>query len=275
VVPTDRTEIDESNAQFYGVWKKLGAKFVSHEAPEWPGVTISWPGAKWSVLNVVGLSCPIADPAELEAKLQRAVSYTRTKPVTGMVVACTEWLPRDPEGKNAAIFSEHGLAVAFTLRGMVADRLLPPRRTPPELEFRRVASPETRRAIADLNAIGYNVPLDFGREVSDLAGFWDEAFAYVGYRNGQAMTTAATYLEADRLYVGWVATLPEARGNGYAEAAVRHSLEAAARSSGLSRTVLHATELGFPVYRAMGYRQVASFDVYLPQSSVDGMSRPE
>src|SRR5262249_28744468 len=218
-------------AQFYGVWKKLGGKFASNEAPEWPGVTVSWPGTKWSMLNVVGLSCPVADTAELEAKVQRAVSYTQTKPVIGMVVACTEWLPPDPEGRNAAIFSEHGLALAFTLRGMVADCLLPPRRTLPKLEFRRVASPETRRAIADLNAIGYNAPLEFGREVSDLAGFWDEAFAYVGYRNGQAVTTAATYLEDDRLYVGWVATRPEARRNGYAEAALRHSLEAAARSS--------------------------------------------
>jgi ribosomal protein S18 acetylase RimI-like enzyme len=256
------------------MWKKLGGKFASNEALEWPGVTISWPGAKWPMLNLVGLSCPVADPVELEAKIQRAVSYTKTRPVMGMVVACTEWLPPDPEGKNAAIFSEHGLALAFTLRGMVADHLLPPRRTPPDLEYRRVASPETSRAFADLNAIGYNAPLEFGREVSDLAGFWDEAFAYVGYRNGQAVTTAATYLEADRLYVAWVATLPEARRNGYAEAAVRHSLEAAARSSGPSRTVLHATELGYPVYRAMGYRQVASFHVYFPQSIVDQMSNP-
>jgi ribosomal protein S18 acetylase RimI-like enzyme len=274
VAPTDRTEIDESNAQFYGVWKKLGGKFASNEALEWPGVTISWPGAKWPILNVVGLSCPVADLSELEAKVQRAVGYIETKPVPGMVVACTEWLPPDPEGKNAAIFSQHGLALAFTLRGMVADHLLPPRRTPPELEFRRVASPETRRAIADLNAIGYNAPPEFGREVSDLAGFWDDAFAYVGYRNGQAVTAAATYLEDDRLYVAWVATLPEARRNGHAEAALRHSLETAARISGLSRTVLHATELGYPVYQAMGYRQVATFHVCFPRSIVDGMSNP-
>jgi ribosomal protein S18 acetylase RimI-like enzyme len=192
----------------------------------------------------------------------------------GMVVACTEWLPRDPEGKNAAIFREHGLELGFTLCGMFADHLLPSRRTPPELEYRRVVSLETRSAFADLNAIGYNSPLEFGREVSDLDGFWDEAFAYVGYKNGRAVTTAATYLEDIRLYVGWVATLPEARRNGYAEAVMRHSLEEAAWSSDLSRTVLHATELGYPIYRAMGYRQVAFFRVYFPQSIVNGMSNP-
>ncbi len=269
-----QTEIDKSNAQFYRVWKKLGGKFASNEALELPGVTISWPGAKWPMLNVVGLSCPVADPAELEAKVAQSVSYAKTKPVMGMFVACIEWLPPDPEGKNAAIFREHGLELGLTLRGMVAYHLLPSRRTPPELEYRRVASLETRRAFADLNAIGYNAPLEFGREVSDLDGFWDEAFAYVGYKNGRAVTTAATYVEDNSLYVGWVATLPTARRNGYAEAVMRHSLEEAAWSTGLSRTVLHATELGYPVYRAMGYRQVAFFHVYFPQSSINGMNNP-
>ena len=164
MVTAYQTEIDKSNAQFYGVWKKLGGKFASNEALELPGVTISWPGAKWPMLNVVGLSCPVADPAELEA------------------------------------------------------------------------------------------------------------FAYVGYKNGRAVTTAATYVEDNSLYVGWVATLPKARRNGYAEAVMRHSLEEAAWSTGLSRTVLHATELGYPIYRAMGFRQVAFFHVYFPQSIVNEMS---
>jgi ribosomal protein S18 acetylase RimI-like enzyme len=274
VVTAYQTEIDESNAQFYGIWKKLGGKFANNEALDLPGVTISWPGAKWPMLNVVGLSCPVADPAELEAKVAQAVGYANTKPVTGMVVACTEWLPRDPEGKNAAIFRQHGLELGFTLRGMVADHLRPSRRTPPELEYRRAASLETRRAFANLNAIGYSAPLEFGREVSDLDGFWDDAFAYVGYKNGRAVTTAATYVEDNSLYVAWVATLPKARRNGYAEAVMRHSLDEAAWSTGLSRTVLHATELGYPIYRAMGYRQVAFFHVYFPQSIVNGISNP-
>jgi hypothetical protein len=41
VVTAYRTEIDESNAQFYGIWKKLGDKFANNEALELPGVTIS------------------------------------------------------------------------------------------------------------------------------------------------------------------------------------------------------------------------------------------
>jgi glycine/D-amino acid oxidase-like deaminating enzyme len=44
-------------------------------------------------------------------------------------------------------------------------------------------------------------------------------------------------------------------------------LDEAAWSTGLSRTALHATELGYPIYRAMGYRQVAFFRRLL--SSID------
>jgi ribosomal protein S18 acetylase RimI-like enzyme len=274
VAPTIPTEIDESNAQFYGVWKKLGRKFANHETVELPGITICWPGAKWPMLNVIGLSGPVTDQADLDAKVQQAVSYTQTKPVMGMVVTCTEWLPPDLEERNLATFAEHGFALGLALRGMVADQLLSPRRPLPDLEYRRVSSLETSRACVDLNAISYDAPLEFGREMSDITGFWDGVFAYVGYRNGKPVATAATFLECGRLYVGFVATLPEARRNGYAEAVVRHSLEAAARSSGLSRTVLHATELGRPVYRAMGYRTVASFRAFLPQSIVNGTSNP-
>ena len=274
MVPSYPSEIEESNAQFYGVWKTMARKFACNETSESPGVSISWPGAKWPILNVVGLSSPVMDHADLEAKIQQAVGFTQTKPVMGMVVACTEWLPKGRAGKNAAAFAAHGLAPALSLRGMVADRLLRPQRTLPDLEFRRVASPETSRALVDLNAISYDAPLEFGREISDIANFWDGVFAYVGYREGQAVTAAATFLENGRLYVGFVATLPEARRNGYAEAVMRHSLEAAARSSGLSRSVLHATEAGCPVYEAMGYRQVAHFQAYLPQAIVKGMSNP-
>jgi len=44
---------------------------------------------------------------------------------------------------------------------------------------------------------------------------------------------------------------------GYGEATVRKALYEGARATALKRTVLHATEAGFPVYRRIGYRKVA------------------
>jgi ribosomal protein S18 acetylase RimI-like enzyme len=262
------SEVDESNAQFCAVWKRMGSKFAGAETPDLPGLKVSWIGVRWPFFNMVALSTPVADASDLDDRVRRAVRFTKTKPVAGMVVTCEEWLPRGFEGHTAQVFSRYGLALALTLRGMVTNQLLPPRRPMPNLQFRRVTSAETRRDLADLNTVAYHVPQEWGREVCDRDGFWDDVFAYVGYRDGQAVTTASTFVEGGRLYVGWVATLPEARRIGCAEGAMRHSLEAAARESGLSRTVLHASEAGYPVYRAMGYRQVAAFPIYFPASLV-------
>jgi ribosomal protein S18 acetylase RimI-like enzyme len=60
-----------------------------------------------------------------------------------------------------------------------------------------------------------------------------------------------------------VATLPEHRRRGYAEAVVRHGLAEARREWGLERTVLHATEAGHPLYQRMGYRDVTRVAFYL------------
>jgi GNAT superfamily N-acetyltransferase len=64
------------------------------------------------------------------------------------------------------------------------------------------------------------------------------------------------------LHVMCVATLPEWQRRGYAEAAIRYSLEDASRTTGLKRTTLHATEAGRPVYERMGYHETATFIAY-------------
>jgi GNAT superfamily N-acetyltransferase len=45
-----------------------------------------------------------------------------------------------------------------------------------------------------------------------------------------------------------VATTPDARRKGYGEAVVRHALQTAHEATGIRRTVLHATEDGYPIY---------------------------
>ena len=47
---------------------------------------------------------------------------------------------------------------------------------------------------------------------------------------------------------------------------MRHSLAAAAQVCGFTRTVLHATAAGFPLYRAIGFRTVTELHVYQPAS---------
>jgi ribosomal protein S18 acetylase RimI-like enzyme len=104
--------------------------------------------------------------------------------------------------------------------------------------------------------------------VSDLPGVWNDTYAYVGYKEGRAVTASVAVPVGGCLYVGWVATHPDVRRQGFAEAAMRRSLNEATQGTGYSRTVLHASEMGRPLYEAMGYREVAFFDVYFPEALV-------
>jgi len=58
---------------------------------------------------------------------------------------------------------------------------------------------------------------------------------------------------AGTIYVAFVATLPEAHGKGYAEAVMRHAIEQGRRAMGFTRMTLHASDMGRPVYLAMGF----------------------
>jgi predicted acetyltransferase len=78
----------------------------------------------------------------------------------------------------------------------------------------------------------------------------------------QPVSTAITFLINDEFYLGLVATLPDYRNQGYAEAVIRHSLEQAAQRYGKKRTALHATPAGFSVYQRMGYEPTAYFRTY-------------
>jgi GNAT superfamily N-acetyltransferase len=55
------------------------------------------------------------------------------------------------------------------------------------------------------------------------------------------------------LFLFLVATAPDARRKGYGEAVVRHALQKAHEATGIRRTVLHATEPGYPIYLRLGY----------------------
>ena len=58
---------------------------------------------------------------------------------------------------------------------------------------------------------------------------------------------------SDTIYVADVATLREALGKGYAAAVMRHSIALARAAVGPKRIWLHASDIGAPLYRSMGF----------------------
>ena len=83
------------------------------------------------------------------------------------------------------------------------------------------------------------------------------------YENGGTVAAGSVTFAEGVSYVGWMATRAEFRGRGYAEAILRHMDEFMRRKYGVKESVLHATEMGRPIYERMGYRTVDEFAAYL------------
>jgi ribosomal protein S18 acetylase RimI-like enzyme len=64
----------------------------------------------------------------------------------------------------------------------------------------------------------------------------------------------------------WVATLPAARGRGYADALTRAASNAAF-AAGAGAVVLQASKLGEPVYRGVGFREIMRYLVWTAKAA--------
>ncbi|WP_437282869.1 GNAT family N-acetyltransferase [Sorangium sp. So ce375] len=262
---SDPIEIGESNAQFLAAWSHISRCLPGHRIEHADGVSVVLSGTSMVMLNAATLSSPASDLADLERRVRSAAELARTGGVPWLFALSDSWSPRGDAGAAAALLAGLGFQPVVSLMGMVAETLTPPRREIAGLELRRVADAETRAAIADLNSIAYALPLPVGRASIAHEALWnDRAFGRIGYVGDQPVCCAVTFLVEGIRYVGFVATAAEHRRKGYAEAVMRSCLDDALRATGAERTVLHATELGQPVYEGMGYHAVTRFTFYAP-----------
>jgi GNAT superfamily N-acetyltransferase len=185
---------------------------------------------------------------------------------SGLVYVCEDLLSGMAREHLDAIAVSENLAFALNITGMAADILPLGIDTPRSvLEFARVDSEAALQAYADINSEGYGLALEAGR--AGLAGstFWKEvAFAYIGYLNGQPVSTAAAIVNDGQIYLALVAARPDVQRKGFGEAMVRHALNAAYHATGITRTTLHATDAGLPVYQRIGYHRTTVFKTYNP-----------
>ncbi|HEX2574383.1 MAG TPA: GNAT family N-acetyltransferase [Polyangia bacterium] len=259
------SELAESLSLFRSYWSFSARHQRAGEVFEMPGgVGIANGNISWALLNTAFLTePPTGGAAAWGDRVRRIRDYFRGHGRSWMLAACTDWLTEE----DRAALGREGLKHGMSVTGMVAERLLPTKQPLPvegkEIEYRRIGDEATRQAVADINAQCYHVPIEWGRESISVPGAWTgEHFGYVGYVDNRPATTATALLLDGLLYVALVATLPEYRRRGLAEAVMRKALTEAGRAHGVERTVLHASDMGFPVYRDMGYRTVRKFDLY-------------
>ena len=160
---------------------------------------------------------------------------------------------------------EKGLEIQpmFHMPGMVAGELLPPKREAGKFEIREITGAAMAEEIARLNVVCHEMEM---KDVAQLtcAELWQGPHhGFLLYENGLAVAGGSASFVEGVSYVGWMATLPANRGRGYAEALLRQMDAFMKRRYGVKESVLHATEMGRPVYERVGYRMVDEFAAYL------------
>lgn len=234
------------------------------EVRELPGLELICSGVRFSTFNAVLLTDPADSEEELSARVRRARDYFGRRGLPWSLWLCESWLGRNLRRRARKVLEGAGLRLLVRMPAMVAERLRPPSRPLPELAFRKVEDETTRRAFAEIMTATFEVPSAIARQIYGAEATWRDGFTgWVGYLEGMAVTTAATRVAAGVVGLYAVGTLPAFRGQGCAEAAVRHALQQAQTTSGIETSVLQSTPAGLRLYERLGYRAVTDYEVYV------------
>ena len=170
------------------------------------------------------------------------------------VNAWTVWIPADDEVARAALDAA-GHKLDATPRAMgfeLSDLRVPD--PDPELEIRSEMDME---ALVRINQVAYGYAPGDMPPMSPMA----DTQVFLADLVGETVGTTAIYDRGEDSEATFVATLPEARGRGVAKRLLAHAL-VAERDAGKLGSTLIATKLGFPVYIALGYRDVGGLEMW-------------
>jgi GNAT superfamily N-acetyltransferase len=117
----------------------------------------------------------------------------------------------------------------------------------------------------------------FGREPQGSNHPWFFPFAQLGFDpggpcvllvgrvDGQAVSTSLGFVGGGAVGLYGVGTVPDARGRGYGSAVTLAAMDWGAEK-GADLAILHATELGEPVYRRLGFEKVCAIGQWLAKA---------
>ena len=85
---------------------------------------------------------------------------------------------------------------------------------------------------------------------------------YLGYLNGKPVATSRLFIGAGAAGLYWVTTIPEARGKGIGTQMSLRPLKDGL-NAGYPLGVLDSTDMGYPVYKKMGFKEYFKSPVYI------------
>lgn len=196
-----------------------------------------------------------------EAFIEETIGYFRGKGVNTF----TWWMdpPLRPSDWEPAL-TKHGFGFSDGTPGMAVElqALKEPLETVNGLEVRVVADEESLRVWTNIFVHGYGLPSNWENTVYDLwlkLGLGFPIRNYLGYWNGNPVSTSTVFFGGGVAGIYCVATLPEARGKGIGAAVTLDPL-LKAREMGYAIGVLQSSEMGFNVYKRLGFRHLCQIE---------------
>lgn len=252
------SDIVRLNNQFIAFGKLLVAGRTGADVFEKDGVVTCWADSSAVFFNLLVLSEPITSRAMLNQRLRVAADYMRAKTKPGLFFISDDYLVSELHKEFDAALQEAGLASMIETTGMIGNSAaIDAGSKPSDLRFERVTDERGFYECADINSMAYSSPIELMRDGVDGATLWkNRTHCYLAYLGDVAVSTASVVEIEGVLYVGFVATRPDAQRHGFAEATMRHALRVAFQTTGCQKTCLHSSQAGYPVYERMGYTPV-------------------
>jgi ribosomal protein S18 acetylase RimI-like enzyme len=243
-------------------FRVIAAARTKGEVCEFPGVSIASAGVTFQMFNSAFLSTHAGSEAEMKQRILLPNRHFNDRGLEWAYWVCLDWLDDVSRRRHRRLFEARDLRLSTELPGMLAERLLPPVSTLPRMEIRRVRDAAGSAAFCEIGSVCFHVPIPWFREVFDNDRVWERFASYVGYWDGEPVSTAAVVVGGGAIGVYNVATLPGSQRRGFGEAVMRHALAEARKEHRMERMVLQSTPAGLRLYERMGFRTITRVAVY-------------
>ncbi len=212
-----------------------------------------------------GVKAPRLPDAGADQAIESVAKLLRSHGVAGTWSVGPLATPKDLGDR----LERSGCGREFDLRMMAAEiaRVDLDIADPPELSIRRVRSEEDHRAWLRVMEVGFDMPEGHTRTIDRTAravGFGPDVpwVRFVGTRDGQPVASSGLMLFGGLAGLYNVATVPEARRNGFGAAMTLEAIRFG-RDAGYRVTALGASDMGRGVYERMGFREVCVVRQYV------------
>jgi len=262
--PETPSQIALLNQEFLTSWELCASPFPEAELLDRPGIATRWANIDFRFYNALCLTAELYDEETLTQSVAEGIAFMRARPYPGWMVVTQESLTDAAQNVLTGLIDSMRLA-SMPATGMAGDILPLKEKVIPNLRFARISDDDSVTTFAELNCLAYGFPLEAGQSVIGADIFWREhAYGFIAYEGELPVATATGIVCGTSIFLFLVATRPEAQRKGYADAVIRHALNAAYAATGIRRTSLQATDAGRPVYRRIGYLDICRYTCLWP-----------